>query len=68
MTEQDPSTTPSDTPNMIGAYGPWAASLLPQGPGSFSLRRADAPALELWRSGARDRLKARLAQPDTGVA
>jgi dienelactone hydrolase len=68
VTEREPSKSLSDAVSMIGAYGPWADSLLPQEPGRFSLRSADAPALDVWRAGARDQLKARLSQPDTGAA
>ena len=54
--------------SMIGAYGEWAASLTSDTPGRFSLRRADAPDLAVWREQARGQLLARLAQPDTGRA
>lgn len=53
-------------PTTIGVYGAWAASLLPQGPGTHSLRRADVDDVERWRDQARAQLQARLAQPDTG--
>lgn len=54
------------TPNMLGAYGPWAASLLPKGPAKFSYRGQEFDDIDAWRTLARDRLKVRLMQPDTG--
>jgi dienelactone hydrolase len=51
---------------MIGAYGPWAASLVGDGLASFSFRRAEWTDVEAWRPVARQRLLDRLAQPDTG--
>jgi dienelactone hydrolase len=59
-----PRKLPSST--MIGAYGPWAASLVGDGPASFSFRRAEWTDLETWRPIARQRLLDRLAQPDAG--
>ncbi len=53
-------------PNMIGAYGPWAADLLGEQPGEFSLRNAKWTNVDEWRSAARQRLSERLARPDTG--
>ena len=50
----------------IGAYGPWAASLVPDGPGDCSYRRHDFDDLDSWRALARQRLLDRVAQPDTG--
>lgn len=52
--------------NMIGEFGGWAASIAPDPP-ELSLRRGGWDDLERWRSRARDRLLARLAQPDTGA-
>jgi dienelactone hydrolase len=56
-------------PNMIGAYGPWAASLLGEGPARLSYRNGRFPATELdgWRAQARQRLRDCLLQPDTGL-
>jgi dienelactone hydrolase len=54
------------TPNMIGAYGPWAASLTGNAPGNLSFRRDDQSDVDTWRSSARGRLLELLAQPDTG--
>jgi dienelactone hydrolase len=51
---------------MIGAYGPWAASLVDDGPASFSFRRDEWTDVEAWRPVARQRLLDRLAQPDIG--
>ena len=53
-------------PNMLGEYGPWAASLVPEAPGAFSLRNGKFPDLSAWRRGARAELIARLLPPDTG--
>lgn len=53
-------------PNMIGAYGPWAASLVGEEPPRLSYRRPEWRNLEVWRAQARARLLELLAQPDTG--
>lgn len=52
--------------NMIGAYGPWAASLGGDGPAALSFRREQWTDVDAWRSVARQRLLGYLAQPDTG--
>jgi dienelactone hydrolase len=62
-------TENTDSPHRlstIGAYGPWAASLVPDGPGSFSFRRPDFSDIDSWRTLARQRVLDRIAQPDTG--
>ena len=55
-------------PNMIGAYGPWAASLAGEGPARLSFRgpRFRAEDLDAWRAAARARLAECLLQPETG--
>ena len=53
-------------PNMIGAYGPWAAAIVGEEPGRFSFRRAEWQDVEAWRPLARQRLMALLAQPEIG--
>jgi len=53
-------------PNMIGAYGSWAASIVGEGPGRLSLRTKKWKDIEEWRSIALQRLLDCLAQPDTG--
>jgi dienelactone hydrolase len=55
-------------PNMIGAYGPWAADLLGEGPARLSFRQARfaAGAIDAWRGQARRRLRDCLAQPEAG--
>lgn len=55
-------------PNMIGAYGPWAAGLVGEGPARFSFRqeRYALKDLDAWRKEARERLNLRLLQPPTG--
>ena len=55
-----------NAPSMIGAYGSWAASLTPDGPGNYSFRRDDVTDLDAWRDKAHSHLLERLAQPDTG--
>jgi dienelactone hydrolase len=54
--------------NMIGAYGPWAAGLVGDGPARLSFRNPGVPAAELdgWRTRARQRLRDALLQPATG--
>lgn len=53
-------------PNMIGAYGPWAAGLAGDGPARFSFRNDRFHDLDAWRKEARSRLHDRLLQPETG--
>lgn len=53
-------------PNMIGAYGPWANSLVSDEPAAFSWRNARWRNLDEWRSAARQRLLDRLAKPALG--
>jgi dienelactone hydrolase len=53
-------------PNLIGAYGAWAAALAPDGPASFSWRNPRWSDLEAWRQAARQRLLERLAAPALG--
>jgi dienelactone hydrolase len=53
-------------PNMLGAYGPWAASLVGDEPARLSFRRKEWTDLEAWRTTARQRLLDLLAQPETG--
>ena len=50
-------------PTMIGAYGPWAASLLGEGPARLSFRQPGWVDLEAWRAVARARLEECLASP-----
>ena len=52
-------------PNMIGAYGPWANSIV-EGPPAFSFRREDWADVQAWRAAARKQLMDRLAQPASG--
>lgn len=69
MTSPSESTPESITtliPSTIGVYSGWAASLLPDGPGSHSWRNAAYTDIDVWRAAARAKLQARLAQPDTG--
>ncbi|HEV3005062.1 MAG TPA: hypothetical protein VGX78_11405 [Pirellulales bacterium] len=64
MNEPDPTVTP----NMIGAYGPWAASLFGEVSARWSFRRAQFTDVDAWRVQARGRLLACLVQPDAGGA
>ena len=50
-------------PNMLGAYGPWAADLLGDAPGSLSFRNDRWGNVEEWRPLARAGVAARLAAP-----
>jgi dienelactone hydrolase len=54
--------------NMIGAYGPWAAGLVGDGPARLSYRNPLVPAADLtaWRARARQKLRDCLLQPATG--
>ena len=53
-------------PNMIGAYGPWATSLVGDEPARLSFRRPEWNELDAWRIVARQRLVELLAQPEAG--
>jgi dienelactone hydrolase len=53
-------------PNMIGAYGPWAAALVDENPSEFSFRHDRWTDVESWRVAARQRFLQALAQPDAG--
>lgn len=50
-------------PNMLGAYGPWAATLVSDTPGELSLRNPRWDDLEVWRAAGHERLHHRLAAP-----
>ena len=51
-------------PNMIGAYGPWAASIVGDDPARLSFRQARFQDIDAWRTEARQRLLDCLLQPD----
>ncbi len=53
-------------PNMIGAYGRWAAEIVGEGPAELSYRSPRFSDPETWRAEARAKTLALLAQPDTG--
>ena len=53
-------------PNMIGAYGPWAADIVGDEPPALSLRTGKWTDVEEWRRIAQARVLELLAQPDTG--
>jgi len=52
--------------NMIGAYGPWAASIVGDAPANLSWRTGKWTDIEEWRGIARARFMECIAQPDTG--
>ncbi|MFN8454967.1 MAG: hypothetical protein U0401_09930 [Anaerolineae bacterium] len=54
------------TPNMLGAYGSWVASLIGDEPARLSFRREEWTDLEAWRDTTRQRLLDLLAQPEMG--
>lgn len=51
---------------MLGAYGPWAAGLVPDGPARLSFRQDRFKDVNAWRAEARASLKQKLLQPATG--
>jgi dienelactone hydrolase len=51
-------------PNMIGAYGPWAAQLVGREPGACSLRSGRFTDLDAWRQQARARVWDCLLAPE----
>jgi len=54
-------------PNMIGAYGRWAANLVgDRRPPALSVRSGKWSDIEVWRRLALGRVKERIAQPATG--
>ncbi len=53
-------------PNMLGAYGFWAAGLVPDGPARLSYRASRFQDVEAWRREARASLAVKLLQPPTG--
>ncbi|MDA0748047.1 MAG: hypothetical protein O2954_16110 [bacterium] len=53
-------------PNMIGAYGPWAASLVGEEPAAFSFRNPTWKDRGTWQPQAHARLMELLGPPDTG--
>ncbi len=58
----------SFTHSMIGAYGPWAATLAGEGPNFLSFRHTHWTDLAAWKPAARQRFRERIAMPDTGGA
>lgn len=60
-------TQPAEfTPNLIGPYGQWAASLTEKSLPSLSFRKSEFKSIETWRKTAKSRLAERLSIPDTG--
>lgn len=50
---------------MIGAYGPWAASLVGRGPAELSFRRRQFRSLSAWRRMALAKARELVAAPET---
>ncbi|AGA27116.1 alpha/beta hydrolase family protein [Singulisphaera acidiphila] len=53
-------------PNMIGAYGPWASSIVGDGPARLSFRKPEFADVEAWRTVARQRVRDCLLAPESG--
>jgi dienelactone hydrolase len=53
-------------PNMLGAYGEWAAGILGEGPPRLSFRRPEFRDLGAWRTEARGRYRDALMRPESG--
>jgi dienelactone hydrolase len=51
---------------MLGDYGPWAASIVPDGPARLSFLRPEFHDVDAWRDGARAAVLNRMMAPDTG--
>lgn len=51
-------------PNMLGVYGPWAASIVGDGPGRLSYLQDKYRDVNAWRSTARQRVLDCLMQPE----
>lgn len=62
------SSSEGENVSLIGAYGPWAASLTGRSLPGYSYRRKEWGDLESWRETARKRLTERIAIPDIGEA
>ncbi len=54
--------------NMIGAYGPFAAEILGEGPAELSFRNERFRNVEAWRAEAKAKARELLAQPDIAGA
>lgn len=52
--------------NLIGAYGPWAASLVGEEPAELSFRRGGWQSVDDWRDAAREKFSELVAQPERG--
>ena len=55
-------------PTMIGAYGPWAASIVGDGPGNLSIRTGLWTDTDVWRRQARQRVADCLGEPERARA
>jgi dienelactone hydrolase len=53
-------------PNMLGAYGEWAAGILGESVARLSFRRPEFRDLDAWRTQARARYHDALMRPDSG--
>jgi dienelactone hydrolase len=54
-------------PNMIGAYGPWAAGLAGDAAGRLSWRNTQFDDIDAWRKTARARVAELMLAPDSGA-
>lgn len=57
---------PAVEPNMIGAYGPWAAGIVGDQPARLSFLQSQFTDVEAWRKQAKARVMDCLAPPDVG--
>src|SRR5689334_18506439 len=60
---QNLAQSPGVEQNMIGAYGPWASSILGDGPATMSFRRDEFKDVVQWQTKARERALQFLLQP-----
>jgi dienelactone hydrolase len=54
-------------PNMLGAYGDWAAGIVGDQPAELSFRRERFKDVDAWRQRARARYREALMQPESGA-
>ncbi|HTB26293.1 MAG TPA: hypothetical protein VK711_13045 [Puia sp.] len=66
MDKKNPDDFKDEDLNMIGLYGPWAASLTANKLPSFSFRNLQWADIESWRPVASQRVKDRMSIPDIG--
>ncbi len=59
-----PAVAANIDPNMLGVYGPWAASIVGDQPARLSFRQDRFQDLDAWRTAARQRVADCLMQPE----